>query len=1042
MPIIKKKSKPKRRVLLTIFNIFIVTLLLSLMIGAGVVYYIVQDSISKLPEIDPENVTLDQNSQILDSNGNLLSKVYGDGLRTVVSYENMSKDAVNAFIAVEDKTFWEHHGFNYVRMLGAIKEAVLSQGDVSGTSTITQQLARNLFLTETRLDYSPVRKIQEAYYAMILEDKLPKEKIIETYLNTIFLGSSANGIQAAANIYFSKDAKDLDYIEGAMLAALPSAPTNYSPMIPTERKNLTADDIVVGERDSQFVYVYNSNIEERYKYVLALMKEQNYITEEQYNQGLAANLKDKLKPSRFYNENISNFYVETVEKQVITDLMREKNITQDQAYNLLLTGGYTIHSTLEVEQQQFLQRKYMEEGSFEYYNAALSSAVSQFQQYNDLSADGSVGDATWALLIQKGYFPNTVLGKSFTQGDEDPLIADLKRAMAKEGFAAIHPSISYINPQFSNGNILLPNGELIYDYKNSFDENHNFLLPGSYFTMTDGGEARIEQSGLLKFEEPNESGYVYIGLGDMYHYGTNSQTRDNKFDGTYTLPYILLYENGSINIPSEHLAVSGNELIIRKSAFDQGIASVNDYGELVIQGKYVFTSDMPVVQPQSASAIIDQHTGHLKAIFGGRGVTGRNLFNRATSPAQTGSAIKPIAIYGPGIDSQKLTAATVVEDKKSYQYNPSSNEAWPVNFDGQFRGAMSLRSALRISQNVPAVKFGEIVGFETMADYLEKNGITTIVRQGDSNDLNYAALCLGALTYGISPVEMASAYGTFGNEGVRVPWRSYTKVVDSQGNIILDNTEPKGVRVFSEQANYIMTDLLNDVVQNFATDAIIGGGHPVIGKTGTTGNRNQNTDAWFCGVTPNVACSVWVGTDRNISLTEGSFNVASFWSQIMRDYHSGLESSSFAGKPEGVEWRTIVTSSGKLPVSGLTFGVRNELFITGTAPTQYDDSFVTYTVCKKSGLTPTEFCKETEERTFQRVIDPYTGTYYLVDENGAKFDPEKKCEECEKEEKELKEKEQKEKEKEKDKETGEEGNSATPTPNPEDTSPPAEPTTP
>lgn len=1011
MPIVRKKRKPKRRIVLTIFNILIVTLILSIMIGAGVVYYIVQDSISKLPEIDPENVTLDQNSEIVDTKGNLLSKVYGDGLRTVIPYEDMSKDAINAFIAVEDKTFWEHHGFNYVRMLGAIKEAVLSQGDVSGTSTITQQLARNLFLTETRLDYSPVRKIQEAYYAMIIEDKLPKEKILETYLNTIFLGSSANGIQAAANIYFNKDAKDLDYIEGAMLAALPSAPTNYSPMIPTERANVESGDHVLGERDSQFVYVYNPNIEERYKYVLSLMKEQNFITEEQYNQGIATDLKEKLNPGKFYNENISNFFVETVQEQVVADLMKEKEISREQAYNLLLTGGYTIHSTLEEEQQEFLQRKYMEEGSFEYFNGALHSTLVQFQEYHDIYADGVTGDDTWQVLINKGYFTESVLGNSFSEGSEHALIADLKRALAKEGFAPIHPSISYINPEFSDGRILLPNGDLIYDYKNSFDEEKNFLLPPDYFTRSEDGDVRVEYTGLVQFEESADGGYIYVGLGDMYHYGTNSQDREYKNNGVYTLPYILLFENGSLTIPTEYLAVSGNELIIRRSAFDDGIVSINDYGELVVQRKYVYMNDMPVVQPQSAAAMIDQYTGHLKAVFGGRGVTGRNLFNRATSPSQTGSSIKPLAVYGPGIDSQSFTAATVVIDKESFEFNPGSQEPWPVNFEDRYRGNMSARAALRISQNVPAVKFGQMVGYDRMADYLEKNGITTLVREGASNDLNPAALSLGSLTYGVSPVEMASAYGTFGNKGFHVNWKSYTKVVDNQGNVILDNEEPDGERVFSEQANYIMTDLLSDVVQNYAQEAIIGWGHPVIGKTGTTGYRKQNTDAWFCGVTPNISTSIWVGTDRNISLTEGSWYVAQFWGRIMRDYHADLEPSSFPEMPEGVEWRTVVERSGKLPAAGFSFGLRSELFIVGTAPTEVDDSYITFTVCKKSGLTPTKFCKETEERTFFKIRNTTTGKDEYFDEQGNLFDPTEKCEECEKEEK--------EKEKEKDEEDGE-----------------------
>ncbi len=1004
MPRFKRKPKPKRHFLLTLFNILIVTLILSAMITAGVVYYIVQDSIAKLPEIDPENVILDQNSVILDAEGNLLSRVYGNSLRTVIEYDDISEDAINAFIAVEDKTFWEHHGFNYVRMIGAVKEAVLSHGNVSGTSTITQQLARNLFLTETRLDYSPVRKIQEAYYSMIIEDTLPKEKILETYLNTIFLGASAEGIEAASNIYFDKKASELDYIEGAILAALPSAPTSYAPMFSVERKEITGDDVIIGERDSQYLYVYNPNIEERYQFVLQLMEEQGFISQEEYRRGLDTDLKTVLNPGKFYNDNINNFFVETVQNQVLDDLVREKEISMEQANNLLLTSGYTIHSTLIESEQQFLQRQYMEEGSEEYFNSSTRSALMQFQSYHGLYDDGVLDEESWELLIDRGHLTNVSYRPELSEGDEHRYVPDLKKALAQEGFAAIHPWISYLSPTFSNGRVVLSDGYL-YDYKNSFDEDKNFLLPHDYFYESEYGDIIVPDNGLLKFQE-TDGGFVFLGMGDMYHFGNNPQNRDYKYDGTYTIPYLLLFENSSFSIPSEYLRVSGDELIIDSSALDDGILWINDFGELVVNKDYVQTSTMPSVQPQSASAIIDESTGHLKAIFGGRGLVGRYLFNRATSPSQTGSSIKPIAVYGPGIDSGKITAATVVMDKPSYEFNPGSNEPWPVNFDGTYKGPMTVRNSIINSQNVPAVTYGSIIGVETMADYLEANGVSTLVREGAYNDLNLSSLALGALTYGISPLEMASAYGTFGNEGVHMPWISYTHVEDDKGNIILDNRDNQGRRVFSEEANYIMTDLLNDVVTKYAYEAIIGGGIPVIGKTGTTGARKANTDTWFVGVTPYVSTAIWVGSDRNISLAEGSYYVASFWGNMMRNYHADLPSRSFAPKPEGVSWVTVDARSGKLP-GPHSKNTITELFIMGTAPTERDDSYELHEVCKISGKAPTKYCKETEEK-------PFLKKEYAITEADKKlvFDPEDKCEVCEKEflEKEEAEKEEAEKE--------------------------------
>ncbi|HZK09666.1 MAG TPA: penicillin-binding transpeptidase domain-containing protein, partial [Clostridia bacterium] len=749
-------------------------------------------------------------------------------------------------------------------------------------------------------------------------------------------------------------------------------------------------------------YIYNPKVEERYSFVLQLMYEQGFISLEELEDGLAIDLKTKLNPGKFYNDNIDNFFVETCQNQVIEDLVEQKGISVEQANNLLLTSGFTIHSTLIEEEQQFLQRQYMEEGSEEFFNAALTSSLSQFQAYHDLYDDGIMGEDTWQLLIDRGYFPTSINRLQLSQGDEHRYVADIKRAVASEGFAPIHPWISYLSPTFSYGRIVLSDGYL-YDYKSSFDQSSNFLLPIDYFYQTDEGDIRVPDNGLLMFQE-TEGGYIYLGLGDMYHFGNNPQTREYKYDGKYTLPYFLLFENGSLTIPNDYLAISNDELVISRSAFDDDVIFINDFGELAVSNEYVLKSTMPVVQPQSASAIIDESTGHLKAIFGGRGVLGHQLLNRALTPAQTGSAIKPLAVYGPGIDSGILTAAETALDKPSYQFNTASNEPWPVNFSGTYEGPMTVRRALTISQNVPAVTFASMIGYELIADYLEANGITTIVREGAYNDLGPSALALGGLTLGISPVEMASAYGTFGNEGVHMPWISYTHVEDDEGNIILDNRNHQGNRVFSPEANYIMTDLLNDVVTKTSFEAIIGGGIPVIGKTGTTGARKANTDAWFVGVTPYLSCSIWVGTDRNVSLTEGSWYVAQYWGKMMKDYHANLPSAYFAPKPDGVGWLTVDARSGKLP-GPYSKNTITELFILGTAPTEVDDSYEAHIVCKVSGKAPTEYCEETEEEIFLKK------EYAVTEADKAQvFDPDDQCEICEKEAKEKKAEEEAERE--------------------------------
>ena len=156
------------------------------------------------------------------------SDIYYTENRRIVKYDEMPENLVNAFIAIEDKTFWKHHGFNWVRMIGAVFSSITGNGQISGTSTITQQLSRNVYLPEVKSERTIKRKFLEMYYAARIEHALSKKQIIEAYLNTIYLGHGCYGVNSAANTYFSKSVKDLSLLECASLAALPQAPHNYS----------------------------------------------------------------------------------------------------------------------------------------------------------------------------------------------------------------------------------------------------------------------------------------------------------------------------------------------------------------------------------------------------------------------------------------------------------------------------------------------------------------------------------------------------------------------------------------------------------------------------------------------------------------------------------------------------------------------------------------------------------------------------------------------------------------------------------------------
>ena len=301
-------------------------------------------------------------------------------------------------------------------------------------------------------------------------------------------------------------------------------------------------------------------------------------------------------------------------------------------------------------------------------------------------------------------------------------------------------------------------------------------------------------------------------------------------------------------------------------------------------------------------------------MIGGRGTTGKHLYNRATTPNQPGSSIKPIAVYGPALQmsyeyekegktmslnnsdgsnwGSYITAGSIINDAPM-QFN---GRTWPKNAYSGYRGQMKLRTAVEQSVNVCAVKVYQQIGPDWSASMLKKNGISTLVEDGDVNDLNPASLALGGLTYGATPLEMAAAYSTFPSGGTYKTPISYTKVVDANGDILLEK-KPEETKAYNEGVAWIMTDILRTVVTNgIATSASIGV-QPVGGKTGTT---NDNFDIWFCGFTPQYSAALWMGTDVNIELSSGSGTTAAFWSSVMRRVCADLPYESFFEKPSNV----------------------------------------------------------------------------------------------------------------------------------------------
>lgn len=328
---------------------------------------------------------------------------------------------------------------------------------------------------------------------------------------------------------------------------------------------------------------------------------------------------------------------------------------------------------------------------------------------------------------------------------------------------------------------------------------------------------------------------------------------------------------------------------------------------------------------QSAMVIIDPKTGGIKGMVGGIGqkVDSRGL-NRATqAKRQPGSSIKPLSVYAPSLESGKITAATIITDEAI-----TLGEWSPKNSYSGFKGDLSVRRAIEISANIPAVKTLQTLGVESSYNFMtNKLHFTTLV----NNDKNYSSLALGGLTSGVSPKEMAAAYAVFANKGIYTTPHTYTKVVDSHGKVLLE-TQPKTSRVLSEANAFIMTSFLREVVNGGSgtgRNARITG-HTVYGKTGTS---NDNKDKWFVGFTGNYVGATWYGFD-DYNKSVGSSNVSTLvWKKVMQKVHQGVQAVEIS-RPSTVTAVSVCQRTGKLSSEGCPYG-NTEYFTRGTLPSKY-----------------------------------------------------------------------------------------------------------
>ena len=291
-------------------------------------------------------------------------------------------------------------------------------------------------------------------------------------------------------------------------------------------------------------------------------------------------------------------------------------------------------------------------------------------------------------------------------------------------------------------------------------------------------------------------------------------------------------------------------------------------------------------QLQSSIVIMDPYTGQVKAISGGVGEKTQNFpLNRATKTQRSpGSSFKPIASYGPATEYGLITPNTLVND--SANIHLSGTSWYPSNDGGGNFGVLTILEALQYSLNTVAAQIVDKLGPERSYDFLQNRlGVTSLV----PDDCAYAPMALGQLTNGITVREMAQAYCSFVNDGIFTYARSYTKVLDSDGSVLIDN-QPETIVAFSPNTAYVMTYMLqNATARGTGTEAYLGT-MPVAGKTGTS---TDYKDRWYVGCTPYYVAAVWTGYDTPERIYCSGNPAAQIFKKIMRPIHEGLEYKSF-----------------------------------------------------------------------------------------------------------------------------------------------------
>ena len=440
-------------------------------------------------------------STVLDANGNQTATLVASGSnRRAVTIDEIPKNLQHAFVAIEDERFYEHNGIDVTGIIRAGVKGVASGFHFSeGASTITQQLLKNTVFTSWTSESSMAdkfeRKFQEQYLALQLEKVVDKDWILENYLNAINLGQNTLGVGVASERYFGKDVSDLTLSECAVLAAITQNPSKYNPITNPQE-----------------------NSKRRMK-VLNNMKDQGYISQEEYDEAVADNVYDRIQLVNIESEtnSINSYFVDELTDQVIQDLVEQKGYTETQAYKALYQGGLTIYSTQDPEIQAICDD---EVNNLDNYPTAPK--VSFSYRLSVRSADGSISNYSEQTMLSYYQSSNKSFSINFNSEEEAAAaIEQYKTDIMKDGDTIVNGSetVTYtLQPQAALTIIDQSTGNVKALVGGRGDKTANKTLnraadttrqPGSTFKIIAAYAPALDAGGLTLASVQDDAPYNY-----------------------------------------------------------------------------------------------------------------------------------------------------------------------------------------------------------------------------------------------------------------------------------------------------------------------------------------------------------------------------------------------------------------------------------------------------------------------------------------------------------------------------------------------------